>query len=346
MPSKMTMNLFKFVILALIILRILIILNQEVVFSNTKNMKNVSTNFKYHDKSIQDSESYNYQSTKNKSIIFIYSQNDKDDDILTKELKCMLYSMRIELKVGVDYVNTKKISIIIFKNYNDYLIVYDTKFQDYIFYNKIGLIIFNGEHKGEIIKIDECKLNDKNFDFMTNFLHLTKFTSQSIIVEKQVKHNKIFEKLFYDEKKFQSKSLLKCSMNNGYVEDLIFVNEINNIKHVFVSLISLDDVWLSKLLLIDSFRYLSNNKLETGLKRYFQIDIDDIFLNQMIPEDVHEMIRFQNEFTNRYFIHNNYKFKSTIGYSAFYFDDRRTYLYKNNESYEAEVKAKKLTIGK
>jgi hypothetical protein len=46
----------------------------------------------------------------------------------------------------------------------------------------------------------------------------------------------------------------------------------------------------------------------------------------MIPEDVHEMIRFQNEFTNRYFIHNNYKFKSTMGYSAFYFDDRRTYL--------------------
>jgi hypothetical protein len=127
----------------------------------------------------------------------------------------MLYSMRIELKVGVDYVNTKKISIIISKNYNDYLIVYDTKFQDYIFYNKIGLIILNGEDKSEIIKIDECKLNDKNFDFMTNFLHLTKFTSQSIIVEKQVKYNKIFEKLFYDEKKFQSKSLLKCSMNNG-----------------------------------------------------------------------------------------------------------------------------------
>ncbi len=127
----------------------------------------------------------------------------------------MLYSMRIELKVGVDYVNTKKISIIISKNYNDYFIVYDTKFQDYIFYNKIGLIIFNGEDKSEIIKIDECKLNDKNFDFMTNFLHITKFTSQSIIVEKQVKHKKIFEKLFYDEKKFQSKSLLKCSMNNG-----------------------------------------------------------------------------------------------------------------------------------
>jgi hypothetical protein len=345
MPSKMSMN-FKFLILVLIILRLLMMLNREVIFSNnTINMKNVSNNFKYQDKSIHDSESYNYQLIKNKSIIFIYSQNE--NDILTNDLKCMLYSMRIELKIGIDYVNTKKISIIIFKNYNDYLIVFDTKFQNYLLYNKIGVIVFNGVDKGENIKIDECKLNDKNFDFMINFLHLTKFTTQSIIVEKQVKHNKIFEKLFYNEKNFQSKSLLKCSINEGYVEDLIFINEINNIKHVFVSLISLDDVWLSKLLLIDSFRYLSNNELETGLNRYIQIDIDDIFMvNKMIPEDVHEMIRFQNEFTNRYFIHNNYKFKFTIGYSAFYFDDRRTYLYKNNGSYEAEVKAKKLSIGK
>ena len=282
------------------------------------------------EKPIQDKESYNFQFNKNKNIVFIYSKTDENHDMLINELKSMFYSLRIELEIGTDYLNIDKISVIIFKNYNDYLNVFETEFEIYLAKNKIGLIIFNGLNSGEDIKITECKLNDKNLDFMNNFLHLTKFNTESIRVEKQIKHDKKFEKLFYDEKNLQSKSLLICSINESFIEDLIFINKVNNIQHVLVSLYSLSDVWLLKLLLVDSIRYLSNGKIETGLKRYIQIDIDDIFLfSKMIPEDVYEMIRFQNEFTKSYFFHNNYKFKFTIGYSGHYFYDERTYVVLN-----------------
>ena len=81
----------------------------------------------------------------------------------------------------------------------------------------------------------------------------------------------------------------------------MYVNIIDDIRHTFISISIIDDIWLLKSLFIDSIRYLSNGDIDIGLKRYVQIDIDDIFAVKMFPEDAVEIIKLQNDLSKKYF---------------------------------------------
>jgi heparan sulfate N-deacetylase/N-sulfotransferase NDST2 len=126
-----------------------------------------------------------------------------------------------------------------------------------------------------------------------------------------VKHNQEFKTIFYDQK--LSNSILECETNNGIAE-VLFFNLVDEIKHVFVGMESIDEIWLLKSLFIDSLRYLTNGDIDIGLTRHVQIDIDDIFVTKMLPEDVHDLIRLQSDLSLKYFYRNNFKFKFVIGY--------------------------------
>ncbi|OTF72476.1 bifunctional heparan sulfate N-deacetylase/N-sulfotransferase-like protein [Euroglyphus maynei] len=78
------------------------------------------------------------------------------------------------------------------------------------------------------------------------------------------------------------------------------------------------DHWLHKLLFIDSLHYLSNGKLSLPLKRYIQIDIDDIFVGErgtrMKMADVDALVEFQTRLQQ--FIPG---FRFNVGFSGKYF---------------------------
>ena len=144
---------------------------------------------------------------------------------------------------------------------------------------------------------------------------MTKFNTQPFEIKKSLKYNKEFNSLFFSKE--TSKSILKC--NN---EEIMYVNIIDDIRHTFISISIIDDIWLLKSLFIDSIRYLSNGDIDIGLKRYVQIDIDDIFVSKMVPEDVFELIKLQEDLSSQYFNNNQHKFKFVIGFSGKLYQNR------------------------
>ena len=101
------------------------------------------------------------------------------------------------------------------------------------------------------------------------------------------------------------------------------MNENDNIKSVFISLDDFNAIWLLKLLFIDAMRYATNRNIDLGLERYIQIDIDDVFVGgvdtRMIPEDVDELVRLQDELSQNFFTHNNHGFKFNLGYCGYFY---------------------------
>ena len=93
---------------------------------------------------------------------------------------------------------------------------------------------------------------------------------------------------------------------------------------MFFSLDNFTEIWILKSLFIDSLRYISSGELDIGLKRYVQIDIDDIFVCEpgarMVKTDVLELIQLQDALSRQYFIHNDYKFKFNIGFTGYYYE--------------------------
>jgi hypothetical protein len=162
-------------------------------------------------------------------------------------------------------------------------------------------------------EINECHLN--NDPFLINFLHITKFNTKPIEMNTTIKVNKDFKNLFYS--KSFSKSILKCNTNQKQIsEEILFFDKKDNIQHVYVCIELIDNIWLLKSLFIDSIRYLTNAEIDIGLKRYVQIDIDDVFVSKMYPEDFNDLLSLQNELSQKYFKNNDYKIKFVIGFSG------------------------------
>lgn len=263
-------------------------------------------------------KNYDYKLNQRKVLIVLSKENRQYKFINNLE-KIFLYS-RIKYKkvykLVLDQVNIP--SLVIFESYNDYLEKKDKKMFGLYFQSfHIGIIVFN---KNEIddteFEFAECQLD--NHEFLHNFLHMTKFNTQPLPIYTKIKYNQRFGSLFYN--KNTSNSVLKCQTSfNYYSEEILFVDKINEIKHVFIGIEIIDDIWLLKSLFIDSIRYLTNGEIDISLKRYVQIDIDDIFVTKMVPEDVYDLIRLQNELSKNYFKNNMHRFKFVIGFSGGYF---------------------------
>ena len=280
----------------------------SVEFDNAKNI------------SLTDEQN---SSNQQKRDILIVTKNQKTEILIHFEK--IFYSTRIKFRMEetIDYNSTESVSLIIFETYADYLSCKeDPRFFNYLQENKLNIMIFNynfAEESRKIVNIEfkHCQLNSSAF--MQEVLHITKLNTELVEVNKTMSYNPEFKNLFFNE---ESISLFKCGNLNTF-EDILFLNTINGINHMFVSLDSIDCIWLMKLLFLDSIRYLTNGEIDTGLDRYVQVDIDDIFVSdtgkRMIPEDVQELIRLQDDLSKNYFYHDGYKFKFVIAFSGYHY---------------------------
>ncbi len=244
----------------------------------------------------------------NQKQILILQTKETFKRSLFENLKTILLKAKVQfiIRNKIDFDNDfQPPAIILFEYFEDYLDYKELRtFNDYIMKNKIGLMIFNKNGEDEL-ELTECQLNEDKF--LENVLYMTKFNTQPFEINKKLKYNKEFNKLFFSKE--TSKSILKC--NN---QEILYVNIIDDIKHVFISIATIDDIWLLKSLFIDSIRFLTNGEIDIGLKRYVQIDIDDIFAVKMFPEDAVEIIKLQNDLSKKYFYHNEFEFKFVIGF--------------------------------
>ena len=280
--------------------------------------------------------SYYYSQDTKKEVLIL--TNNPISDLVTNLTK-ILRATRIKFERSNDInFSVKKFSVIIFESYHDFVRTQDNvKLKNYIVANKIGIIVFNKNEAEEEFIVSNCSLNDDSF--LENFLYTTKFHKEIFSVKKKFKnYNYKFQWLFFDEK--NSKSILKCKSDSGNEEEMLFVNDFDGIKHVFIAMESFTDIWIMKSLFIDSIRYLSKEEIDIGLERYVQIDIDDIFVgptgSRMIPDDVFELIKVQEEISINYFHHNNFKFKFNLGFCGSYYQTGN----------QLENEADRLLIGK
>ena len=269
----------------------------------------------FNKKSSKPLKEYQYKSNQREILIVLSKTNSKEAFLfnLQKIFSHSRIKFRITLTLTTQNENTP--SLVIFESHHDYLNIRSiSAFKDYFKTNKIGIIVFsrNNENDAEI-EFNECHLN--NDEFLNNFLKITKFNTHPIEINTTVKFNKEYKNLFYS--KSTSKSILKCERNNREnTEEILFVDTIDNIHHVFICIELIDDIWLLKSLFIDSIHYITNGEIDIGLKRYVQIDIDDVFVSKMNPEDLEDLISLQNELSYKYFINNDYKIKFVIGFSG------------------------------
>ena len=226
--------------------------------------------------------------------------------------------LRIPYKVAKSIdLNATETSVIIFENYADYLIIEeDSKIMKHLAKNKIGLMVFNSKTNIKEEEITDCYLGDN--EFMNEFLFITKNNKQRVKINKKVKITNNFRQLFAIQEKFNS--ILKCEKSNNQIEDILTVGKIDDIDHVFINSVNLDDIWLINSLFIDSIRYLSKQEVNVNLKRYVLVDIDDIFLTKINETDYNEMIKFQNILTEKYFNNDNNSFKLNLGMSGAFYD--------------------------
>ena len=251
-------------------------------------------------------------------------QYSKEILILNKNemLERILYSLRIKYKIStkIDF-NSKDFSIIMFQDYDEYLkSKEDSNFIDNVVKNKIGLMVFNSKTNIKEEEITDCYLGDN--EFMNEFLFITKNNKQRVKINKKIKITNNFRQLFAIQEKFNS--ILKCEKSNNQIEDILTVGKIDDIDHVFINSVNLDDIWLLNSLFIDSIRYLSKQEINFSLRRYVLVDIDDIFTTKIKESDFKEMIRLQNVLTEKYFNHDSNSFKLNLGMSGFFYSQDET----------------------
>ena len=273
------------------------------------------------------------RSLKNLVIMTINSSKELQSDLAN-----LLHSTKIKYlkKYNINDLISTKASVILFQNYSLFQSkLKNTTFMNYLINNKISVISFNIDTENlEKVNILKCKLNEDTI--LKYFLHTTKYNLQYIYINKFLNLNKGIRNF----KTENSKSILQCETSSNITEDILFIDNINGIKHVIISTDNLDDIWLLKPLFMDALRYLTDGEIEISLDRYVQIDIDDIFVGstgtRMIPNDVYELIKLQDELSLGYFYHDDYKFKFNLGYSGYYYQS-------GNQN---ENEADRLLIGK
>jgi hypothetical protein len=258
---------------------------------------------------------FKYRSNQREILVVLSNVNSSEAFLLNLE-KIFSFS-RIKFRTASNFTiqNFNIPPIVIFESHHDYLSIKDiSTFKNYFQMNKIGVIVFSKNNVDDFsTEINECHLN--NDPFLINILHITKFNTKPIEMNTTIKVNKDFKNLFYS--KSFSKSILKCNTNQKHTsEEILFFDKIDNIQHVFVCIELIDSIWLLKPLFIDSIRYLTNAEIDIGLKRYVQIDIDDVFVSKMYPEDFNDLLSLQDELSHKYFKNNDYKIKFVIGFSG------------------------------
>ena len=265
---------------------------------------------------------------KPKEILILQSESESD---FLLNVKYILQTSKIKFNLAtkISFENKPVPPLIIFESYNEFLEYQESEeFKKYVQKNKIGLMIFNkNKQRDQNVEFTECQLNDDKFQ--ENFLYMTKLNTQKFQIKKTMKYNKEFKNLFYEKE--TSKTILKCEQNNN-IEEILFVNTINEIKYAFISIELIDDIWLLKSLFLDSIRYLTNGAIDIGLKRYVQIDIDDIFAVKMYPQDANEVIKLQDDLSKKYFYNNEHSFKFVIGFCGKKYNDKDY-----DEEYEIEA---------
>jgi hypothetical protein len=213
--------------------------------------------------------------------------------------------------------------------------------------NSIGIIFFtNTDNINNFSNIEirnksvdalkSCKLN--NEIQKDSFYKITK-SSQSPLLISNRNYLKEIKALSYFNDDNNYKSVIECENNSNLMiistgdscktilgSTKCQINSLTNIRKVFIS-IELEKLPILSILFMDALSFASYNKITFDLKRFIQIDIDDMFVEaigkRLKPNDVTALLNFQDFLSKKYFINldetQQADFKFNLGFSGFYY---------------------------
>lgn len=126
------------------------------------------------------------------------------------------------------------------------------------------------------------------------------------------------ETIVYEQTSDFLEPLVECGGRGDYL--VLRTRNKSRLRQVVVGS-RLDEIAPS--IVLDLIDYASYARIQLASRdRFVQIDVDDVFVAKsglrMRADDVHEMIRFQNEFLNKR-VFDSSSFRFNLGYSGFYF---------------------------
>ena len=153
--------------------------------------------------------------------------------------------------------------------------------------------------------INECRLHKLND--LNAFFRITKFNDKESILSPRFRQKDSTEFASfanYDLKCYEP--VVRCTSGEVNLELILKTSGESSCSTQRAVLIGTDlsHLIVTPSLLLDFIEYASHGSFSVNLKRYVQIDIDDIFVGakntRMANEDVRALIRFQDEYLNKF----------------------------------------------
>jgi hypothetical protein len=194
-------------------------------------------------------------------------------------------------------------------------------FLKYDYENLIGPI-FMGNSSVNVRSINNltfCELNS-----VADFWKMTKFNAKENILHRLLIQSNYPSGLSFVSHDQIYESIINCTSDIFPIVKTAH-NEMNS--HPRRAFIGLDLNHLMLNILFDVLNFVSYGYLSAGddLKRFIQVDIDDVFVGsnhkRLKQSDVLNLIDFQEAFLNKHFFTNSivFRFKFNLGYSGYYF---------------------------
>jgi hypothetical protein len=276
--------------------------------------------------SITTNADYNRRPNQTALIVTTYATNDLNNQILkvfdSMRFKYKVLKYNSKLDFGIYFRKNKLYAVLIFENNDDFGDLEEKQRHDIYEYcrlNRVGVLFFAKRQTSSDVHFKECRLCVKQNE---NFFFITKPNEDRIVVNKIVKYSNI-------NQGSDKRVVLNCNQNLP-----IIAMENEEFPKVYIGL-DLSDIWILKLIFLDSLVFASNQRMIVSLKRFIQIDIDDVFVGasgtRMKIDDVRAFVDLQDELATSYFkksllknrtnngMMTNHSFKFNLGYSGHFF---------------------------
>jgi hypothetical protein len=244
--------------------------------------------------------------------------------------KYKVLDFKSKLEFDKYFRNNPRHSVLIFEYYDDYMRLTNEQTHDIDGHlDDIGIVVFMRANKSRSVFLNECKLN-LNQNLNETFFFVTKPNGHEITVNTSVQYAS-----FMDEISSGGGASPVFTCNHDLPMVSITKRDSIDFPRVFIGL-NIADIWIMKLLFLDALVFASRGRLAVDLKRYIQIDIDDIFVGgigtRLKVDDVNALEQLQSHLADTYFerplIRNavdnqgksfHYAFKFNLGYSGHYY---------------------------
>ncbi|CAF0820411.1 unnamed protein product [Brachionus calyciflorus] len=262
-------------------------------------------------------------SNKNQILIFTTSKSSSQITFIIKIIEWIKFDFKILFlkpqsnvnkafkNLKINDSNSSIYSLFIFESIDLFESIINRECLDYLINSaklyKIGFIFLN---KNFNFKTQKCALNRE----LERFYVTTKFSIDKNFYVNTQNNDESFGAL--NSKWDHSTRVILCDSKNT-----ILKNQNDNCMRFIDFKINLENIKSSVIL--DILNYASYERVNLGLERFVQIDIDDIFVGQsglrIKSNDVNELVNFQDYLNQNYFVHSSEKFKFNLGFSGYYF---------------------------